>query len=76
MASATGSKLRKRPLYITYKIPRGTQLKINGPYTTRNWAVRKLDWSELLTRLVDVPRVISFLTGINADAMTGALMIY
>jgi len=39
----------------------------------RGWAAKKLDWTELRTRLADAPQELTIPTGPDADGLAGAL---
>lgn len=59
--------------YITYELARGPQLELNIPLVSHGWAVRKLDWTELRTRLTNAPQKLTLSDGADPDAMAGVL---
>ncbi|KAL4103572.1 hypothetical protein QTP88_018933 [Uroleucon formosanum] len=59
--------------YITYELARGPQFELNRPHVSRCWAVRKLDWMELRTRLTNVPQQLTLQDGSDPDVKAGAL---
>ena len=59
--------------YITYELAREPRFESNTPHVSRGWAVRKLDWTELRTRLTNAPQELTLPDGSDPDAMAGAL---
>ncbi|XP_022164949.1 uncharacterized protein LOC111029981 [Myzus persicae] len=59
--------------YITYELAKRPQFELNIPHVSRRWAVRKLDWTELRTRLTNAPQELTLSDGVDPDAMAGAL---
>ncbi|KAL4103525.1 hypothetical protein QTP88_018888 [Uroleucon formosanum] len=59
--------------YITYELTRGPRVEINIPHVPRGWAVRKLDWTELRTRLTIAPQELTLPDGADLNATADAL---
>ncbi|KAL4090583.1 hypothetical protein QTP88_025387 [Uroleucon formosanum] len=59
--------------YITYELARGPRVELNIPHVSRGWAVRKLDWTELRTRLTIAPQEVSLPDGADPNATADAL---
>ncbi|KAL4084731.1 hypothetical protein QTP88_027651 [Uroleucon formosanum] len=53
--------------YITYELARGPQFELNVSHVSRGWAVRKLDWTELRTRLTNAPQELTLPDGADPD---------
>jgi len=51
----------------------GPQFKLNIPYVSCGWAVRKLDWTELRAWLTNAPQELTLSDGADPDAMAGAI---
>ncbi|KAL4089758.1 hypothetical protein QTP88_024729 [Uroleucon formosanum] len=54
-------------------LARGPRVELNIPHVSRGWAVRKLDWTELRTRLTIAPQELTLPDGADPNATADAL---
>ncbi|KAL4091732.1 hypothetical protein QTP88_026379 [Uroleucon formosanum] len=59
--------------YITYELARGPRVELNIPHVSRGWAVKKLDWTELRTRLTIAPQELTLPDGADPNATADTL---